>query len=241
MENRSLPRMPGDWPAGTMLAKLGEAARNDLLSLAPERHFASGATLLHQGDPTTHVFVLKAAKPWAAACVKVTARLADGAECLLGIRVSGDVVGELAPIRGSPRSATVTTCSAVLVHEVDRQRFLDFLGRHREAWSAVTSVIADQLDWANQRRLDFAAYSVPVRLARALTALADRHGYPVRTGYDIGVRLSQEEMAKLIGARRDAVGKAVGRLKAAGLIDALYRGVVITNRPGLREYARPAD
>lgn len=236
-----MPRARGKWPTGTLLAKLGHHARDDLLSLAPERRFAPGTPLLHQGDRSTHVFVLKADKPSAAACVKVTARLSDGAECLLGIRVSGDVVGELAPIRGSARSATVTTCSAVRAHRIDERPFMDFLDRYREAWSAITGVIADQLDWANERRMDFTAYSVPIRLARALIALADRHGYSTGTGIDIGVQLSQEEIAMLIGAGRDAVGKATRQLKAAGLIDTAYRGLVVTDWPGLCRYAGPRE
>jgi CRP/FNR family cyclic AMP-dependent transcriptional regulator len=231
------PSRPAIWPSGTLLAKLDEDARRDLLSLSPERRFSPETTLLFQGDRTTHLYVLKAARPHMSACVKVTARLANGAESLLGIRVSGDAVGELALIRGSPRSATVTTCSAVIAHEISRQRFMDFLRRHQEAWPAVISMIADQLDWANQRRLDFTGYPVSVRLARALAALTDRHGYPVRGGHEIGVRLSQEEMGKLIGARRDSVAKAIAMLKGCGFISTQYRGIIIADLPGLRTYA----
>lgn len=228
---------PGPWPAGTLLARLGEPARKELLNMAPLREYDSGEALINQGDGTNHIFVLRSLRPSASACVKVTARLDNGAECLLGIRVSGDAVGELALIRNTRRSATVTTCSPIRAHTIRRDDFIAFLGRHEEAWPALTGMIADRLDWANERRLEFVGYPVPVRLARVLVALEDRHGFPVPNGHDVGVLLSQEEMGRLIGAGRDAIGKAVRLLKAENLIDASYRTTVIRDRAALCSYA----
>ncbi|HXA58142.1 MAG TPA: helix-turn-helix domain-containing protein, partial [Streptosporangiaceae bacterium] len=127
--------------------------------------------------------------------------------------------------------------SPVLAHVISSSEFIAFLGRHAEAWPSITGMIADRLEWANQRRLDFAGYSVPERLARVLVALTERHGYSTEGGHDLGVRLSQEEMGKLIGAGRDAIAKAVGLLKSRGLISTQYRGIVIADLTGLRKFA----
>ncbi|MEU4231263.1 Crp/Fnr family transcriptional regulator [Nonomuraea sp. NPDC026600] len=227
----------GRWAAGTLLARLGDDARKHLLELVPPRSYKPGRVLLHQGEIGNHVYILTSARPGTPACVKVSARLANGTESLLGIRVSGDAVGELAVLRGSARSATVTTCSPTDAYVIPRKEFLDFLGRYPEAWPAIGGMIADRLDWANQRRLDFVGYPVPVRLARVLAALAERHGAKVEGGYDLGVRLSQEELGRLIGAGKDAVGKAIVKLKDAGLITVQYRGIVVTTLADLRLYA----
>ena len=104
--------MMDDWPAGTFLKRLSEDARKDLLAISPPKRHQPDTVLLHQGENTSHVYVLRSPRPQASACVKVIARLANGTEILLGIRVSGDVVGELATIRKSTRMATVVTCSA---------------------------------------------------------------------------------------------------------------------------------
>lgn len=225
-----------DWPAGTLLRHLSEDARTDLLTMAPPKRHPPDTVLLHQGEDTSHVYVLRSPRPQASACVKVIARLANGTEVLLGIRVSGDVVGELAVIRNSTRTATVVTCTSVITHAITHQDFLAFLRRHDEAWPALAGMISERLEWANQRRLDFVGYPVPVRLARTLIELTDRHGYTVRDGVKLGVALSQEEFGKLIGARKDAIGKAIAHLKEAGLIANQYRGIVVTDPNGLREY-----
>jgi CRP-like cAMP-binding protein len=157
---------------------------------------------------------------------------------LLGVRVSGDLIGELGVVRAAPRSATVTVCAPTVVHAFRREDFLDVLSRHPDAWLAMTSTIADRLDWANQHRLEFAGHDVLTRVARVLVLLADRHGRPVPHGLDLGVPLSQEELGRLIGAHRDAVVKAISELRGKGVIETGYRSITIIQPENLRRHAQ---
>jgi CRP-like cAMP-binding protein len=219
------------------MARLSPAQAAELLAQSRTAAFEAGDVLLHQGDQDRHVLLLQPADPTAVACAKVTAGLEGGAETLLSIRVSGDLVGEQAALREVPRSATVTACTPLRVAVITSDRFLAFLGRHAEAAQLVAAVLADRLDSANRRRLDFAAYGVPVRLARVLVELAGLLGQAGGGGHSIGVELSQPELGRLIGAREDAVGQAVRRLKAEGLVRPHYRGVTVLDLPGLRRFA----
>lgn len=227
----------GTWPSNTLMARLGEEAGRDLLALTPPREHVAGTVLIRQGEPGSDVYLLRSTRPQASACVKVTATLENGDECLLGISVSGDVVGELAALRSAARSATVMTCTSALIHRIPQNLFARFLERHSDAWRELSYMIADRLDWANRRRLDFASYDVPVRLARVMVELFDRHGFQSADGYELGVWLSQVELGKLISAKEDAVRKAMRRLKDDGLVVARYRRVVITDLGGIRAFA----
>ncbi|GAA0917543.1 hypothetical protein GCM10009560_13640 [Nonomuraea longicatena] len=169
--------------------------------------------------------------------MKVTAYLETGAVAMLGIRVSGDVVGELATIRREPRSAMVTTCSQMWVHAIPAQVFKDFLDRHPAAWDALTRMIADRLGWANRRRTDFAQFPVPVRVANVLVEISSRHGLDRADGMrDLGVELTYEEIANLIGAKRDAVFKAFRCLKERRLVDTGHRRKIIIDLVGLANF-----
>ncbi|MDH6123514.1 Crp/Fnr family transcriptional regulator [Kitasatospora sp. GP82] len=225
------------WAKGTFLARLAENQAEQLLGMSRAVRYEAGSVLLSQGERTTHVCLLQPVDPGGVACAKVTATLENGTETLLSIRVSGDLVGEQAALRMVPRAATVTACSAVLVNVVTRERFLGFLREHPDAWEAVGSVMADRLDSANRRRLDFAAFDVVGRLSRVLVELVERHGQRVDTGHEIGVHLSQLELGRLIGAREDAVGLAMRRLKAEGLVRPHYRKVTVTDLAALRGFA----
>ncbi|QKG21700.1 Crp/Fnr family transcriptional regulator [Actinomadura verrucosospora] len=224
-----------------MLDRLPPEARKELLDLAPARPYVTGSVLLRQGDDSRHALIVRATGPGAPACVKVTAGLPNGAEGLLGIRVCGDIVGELAALHGTPRSANVVACSDLYAHVIRSGDLKVFLSRFPEAWLALSNTIADRLEWANQRRLDFTGYSVAVRLARVVLLLADRHGRAVETGTTLGVSLSHEELGMLIGARKDAVFQALSKLRKAGYITSAYRSVVIVDDAGLRRFAGSQD
>ncbi|CAM3614185.1 Crp/Fnr family transcriptional regulator [Kibdelosporangium persicum] len=216
------------------MAGLSTQHREELLSLAPSMRYPANAVLLRQGESSTNVYLLRGSPNGHLACVKVTASLRDGTEALLGIRVVGDIVGELATLRETHRSATVTTCMPIVVHAIPKNSFQAFLDRHNSAWQAISRMVADRLDWANRRRLDFAAYDVPVRLARVLIELRERLH---QDGRELGVDLSQTELGRLIGAKTDAVGMAIRKLGALGLIRWSYRKVTILNLDALLEFA----
>lgn len=194
--------------------------------------------MIRQGEPSTFVCVLRSTRPTTIACAKITALLENGQEGLLGIRVSGDLIGELGVVRSTRRSATVTTCAPALMHAFRQDVFLNFLSQHIDAWRVISSMIADRLDWANQARLEFAGHDVLTRVSRVLAMLAERHGRPVPQGLDLGVPLSQEELGRLVGARRDSVVKALHDLRRQNIITTSYRRTIITHLDNLRRHAQ---
>lgn len=224
----------GSWPTGTFIARLSISSRADLLSLSAPTRVPEKTVLVRQGEPSASVYLLRPIGRRAIACAKVTALLESGHEGLLGIRVSGDLIGELGVVRDARRSATVTTCAPALIHTIGRSTFLRFLAEHPDAWSAVSATIADRLEWSNRWRLEFAAHDVLTRVARALIMLAERHGYATPDGQDLGVSISQEELGRLIGARRDAVVKCVTLLRSRNLIKTGYRRIIVVNPHDLR-------
>jgi CRP-like cAMP-binding protein len=225
------------WPAGTLMARLSDESRRDLLELAKPQRFRRDAVLIRQGEERHHVYLLRSKDASTLACVKITAVLRNGSESLFGLRVSGDVVGELAALHHSNRTATVTACTDLLAHSIPNDTFIGFLNTHADAWEGLCRMIADRLDWANRRRLDFAGYDVPIRLARVLLDLAERHGRLTTSGCELGVRLSQTELGKLIGAREDTVQFAMRKLRDAKLVKSSYRNVILIDVARLHTFA----
>lgn len=224
------------WPNGTLMARLGSRSQRDLLDLADRRPYSAGQVLINEGEPREHVFVLASDDPESDACVKVTATCSNGAETLLGIRVRGDAVGELAALRDGRRTARVTACTKLTAHYISHKDFLAFLHSHEDAWEALCRMIAGRLDWANRRRLDYAGYDVPKRLARVLLELVETYGRPAAGGHDLGVRLSQAELGALIGAKPDAVSLAIRELRTADIVSSTYRNVMINDLVALHKF-----
>ena len=106
---------------------------------------------------------------------------------------------------------------------------------------ALTAVLADRLRWANRRRLDFRGYPAKVRLARVLVELSVSYGAPRVDGVVIDVRLTQQELATLVGAAETTVHKVLRELRDEGLVETGYRATIIRNLPRLSRLADLAD
>jgi CRP/FNR family transcriptional regulator, cyclic AMP receptor protein len=184
------------------MAMLTPQSRRKLLSLGTVRSFEANYQLTRQGDRAGSVWLLLDA------LVKVNARVENGSQTLLAIRVSGDVVGEMAVVSDSTRSADVTTCGRAVVCQLKGELFVGFLRADADASLALGRLAIDRLRWSNQRRLDFAGYETSVCLARVLLTLAERHGRWSPSGVNIGVSVTQSELGGLVGAKEGTVQKA---------------------------------
>ncbi|MEV6302273.1 Crp/Fnr family transcriptional regulator [Actinoplanes sp. NPDC051861] len=220
------------WAARTILGRLDAAARADLLGAGVRRRYEAGHVLIHEGLFETHVILLEDA------LVKVTALLPRGRQALMGIRVSGDIVGEMSALNEMPRSASVTTCRPATVRLIGSQSFRSFLRKHPNAAIAVAGMVADRLRAANRHRVDFASYPLRVRVARALLELGAWYGQRTPDGVVVDIHLTQSELATLCGAADITMHKALRELREADVIDTVYRGFLIRDEETLRTAAR---
>jgi CRP/FNR family cyclic AMP-dependent transcriptional regulator len=222
-------------PRGTLLDVVPATHRAELLRLGTLQRYDAGSVLLREGERSTHVLLFHTA------VAKVTASLENGRMALLGIRVNGDIVGEMAAIDGGPRSATVTLCGTGVLRVIKRAEFLDFLRSCPDAHIAVTSMISRRLRWANRRRVDFNGYPTGIRLARVLVELAEAYGHSATDGIIFDVGLTQEELGAFVGADTDTIGKELRKLRAQEVVRTGYGSIMICDLAALKLVARMPD
>ncbi|MET9485669.1 Crp/Fnr family transcriptional regulator [Nocardia sp. NPDC006630] len=245
------------WPAGTLMARLSPGSRRDLLGLGTYFYKEPGTVLMRQGDPVAKdendkpgdsVYLLRSRDTTVSACVKITAATGE----LLAIRVSGDVIGELAVLdRHSARPSTATVCTKTIAHCIPGPVFRAFLARHEDGWPTLCWTLADRLAWSDQRRLDFRMCQVHIRLARLLVQFVESHGRPITLvrgsgepvieASEITVQLSYEDLGNLIGARVHAVGRAMQMMRDKDLVCLHNRHIVILDRAGLEDFGELSD
>ena len=225
------PRRDTGWAPGTFLGSLAPATAAEIVALSVRRQFAPGRTIMRDGGRDTHVVLLFSG------FVKATLAV-EGVETLLGIRLPGEVIGEMSALTGDPRSATVTACGRVGAGVIARSDFEAFLRRRPDAATLVTATVARQLRWANRRRTDFAVFPAHIRLARLLVEIADVCGLKRADGtVEIAVPLSQPELAAMIAIAQATVQKAVHDLRDRKLIGTGYRRIIIVDPCRLRSLA----
>lgn len=219
------------WPAGTLMHRLSPAHRRAMLALGTKRWVRPGTVLLRAGAVgTTAILILRT-------FVKVSMPTANGHEALLSVRVPGDLVGEIAVLNDQPRTATATTCGTGLVSVIPSGQLREFMASHSEVTIQLAGMMADRLRWSNERRVDVTAFPVTTRLARVLSEMAMRHGVRTPRGIEIGVLLTQLELATLIGVSVVTAQRALKQLRDRGLLETGYRRFLVTDPQRLRDEA----
>ncbi|WP_413753261.1 Crp/Fnr family transcriptional regulator [Streptomyces sp. R-74717] len=224
-----------EWPARSLLGVLSPPARQSLLDLGTEVRFDEGAVLLREGMDDQHVLLLLSG------FAKVTATVENGETSLLAVRAAGDTVGEMAAMSGAARSATVTACGPLTARVSKAGVLRELLLSRPEVSIALTAMVADRLRWANRRRLDFRGYPAKVRLARLLVELAESYGSSRADGVVIGCRLTQPELATMVGAAETTIHKVLRDLRDEDLLETGYRSTTIRDLPELERLVDLSD
>jgi CRP/FNR family transcriptional regulator, cyclic AMP receptor protein len=225
----------GGWAPATFLGSLPDSVAAELVAESVHKRYDTGRILIREGGTDTHVALLLSG------FVKVSTAV-EGYETLLGIRLPGEVVGEIGALTGEPRNATVTACGRVTAGLLTQARFEAFLSRRPDAHRLVAAAVARQLRWANRRRSDFAAFPAHVRLARLLSEISEVCGRERADGtVEIVVPLTQPELAAMIAIGQATIQKAVRDLRDAGLIETGYRRLVVSDPERLAKLAETAS
>jgi CRP-like cAMP-binding protein len=209
--------------------------RRVLASLGREREYPPGASLCVEGDPVTHVFVLL--DGW----VKVLSVTPDGRESVLALRGAGDVVGETAGETTGVRNATMQAMVTVRALIVGYERFSSFLDTYLAGNRAYRRVMVHRWRDAEAMLRARAVTSGAQRLARLLLGLAEGLGGQPEGVVEIALPLSQDELASLAGTSRATVARALNAWRERGLIRTGQRRITLTDVPGLRRAAGPAQ
>jgi CRP-like cAMP-binding protein len=220
---------PDTGPQQPFLTRLNTEEQATLRSRAVARHFARGATIVHQGEVPGRVVVIERGY------AKVASTTEDGKEVVLAFRGPGDVVGELAALSGLPRSATVRAIEPIDAVAVPVGDFEAWLEQQPRVALELLKVVIGRLREANRQQFEFAAYQTLGRVARRLVELAERFGEPCDDGVRISLRISQEELAGWAGASREATSKALHDLREIGLVDTERRRFTVRSVERLRD------
>ncbi|WP_307859833.1 Crp/Fnr family transcriptional regulator [Actinokineospora baliensis] len=225
-----------DWPSTTLLGSLTERTRSALLAAGSEIRYPRNHYLLRQDEEGDIAYIIMEG------AVKVFVETANGTKSLLGIRVAGDMVGEMGAIDPEARrSATVQAATAVVVRSVHRNRLRALMSEYPDLAIEISRMISSRLRWANRRRVDATIKDGRVKLGRLLVELASFYGEQVGEHWDLRIQLTQHELGYMAGLANRTVEKALADLEQDQVISKAYRRIRITNLPRLREIAGWGD
>jgi CRP-like cAMP-binding protein len=195
------------------------------------RHYQRGEVIFHQDDPGDRLHLI------VAGLVKISITSEDGREQDIALLHPGECFGEMSLLDGSNRSATTTAVEATDTLVLLREDFLSFFREHPEVAMEITSLLARRLRNMNQMLGDMVFLDVPTRVAKQLLELAGTYTRDSEVGGPIVVPLGQDELARLVGASRETVSRALNSYRRQGILVTSHRRITITNLRALERMA----
>ncbi len=173
------------------------------------RRFPKGAVVINEGDEGDFMFVLREGR------VKVFASDGAGREVLLNIQGPGSLLGELALIDETPRSASVMALEPVTLVLITRRAFEDALRERPDLALRFLSVLTKRVRYLTHIVKNLACRNVTGRIAFTLDRLAE----PLPDGRRrVSVPLTQRDLAEMVGASREMVGRVLKEFERDGLL-----------------------
>jgi CRP-like cAMP-binding protein len=220
---KSRPRLAGQW-------RLHFEDWKEALHLeheSPERYEA-GAMLFRQGSRLPAVWLI------VSGFVKLTALdPLDGTDRSKCWRTSGELLGNVQAILGSPSPVTATAAGACLAYRIPATRFLETLGYNRESpqWVMLQARCQEYSRLFRTRCLTTSRHA-RLRLEYVLSELVNQQHGP---NVDHEVALidyspGNKELAGYIGVNITYIPTLLGQLQAAGIAQR-QSGVLIVSKP----------
>lgn len=194
---------------------------------AQSRMFKRGELIYLPSDRSNSVLLVASGR------VKLYHITSDGKQALLGFIDPGEVFGELAVFEAGEREEFAEAMEKSLVILIPREILQDIMEAHSHVTLGVTKLMGLRRRRLERRLKSLLFRSNRERLVHLLLELAEKYGQKQTDGIHLGIKLSHQEMANVIGSTRETVTVLLGELQDEGNLLVKRRQVIITNLPQL--------
>ena len=186
-------------------------ADSDICSLSSrtvQKVYPKNTILVSEGDETDSLFIIESGK------VKVYLSDEDGKEVILNILSDGDYFGEVALLDDQPRSASVMALQDTRLWMITKKEFESWLMQYPQIALLLLKDMSTRMRLLTDNVKSLALMDVYGRVARTLLNMAKKQD----EGLIIAQKLTQQELASMVGASREMVSRIMKDLVAGGYI-----------------------
>jgi CRP/FNR family cyclic AMP-dependent transcriptional regulator len=203
----------------SLFESLQESELQAIAAQMTTRVFPKNAIIVNEGDKTDSLYVILSGK------VKVFSSDEDGREVVFNTLGPYEYFGELALVDEEPRSASVMTVEASKLSMISRNDFVAYLTRYPSVAVSLLKTLVRRVRIETENVKNLALLDVYGRVAKTLLDLAVE-----RDGKLVTERITQREIANMVGASREMVGRILKDLKTGGYITVERGGIIINEK-----------
>lgn len=235
-QRRSLSEKLGLLRELELFSGLSEADIEAIGHATTMTHCHPRQVIMSPDDPPDRIHLLKQGK------VRVYRVTPDGKQLTLDIYDKGTILGDMR-LLGQDRvpEAYAETIDAAVICTITPDELRRLVQRYPVIGVNIITFLSQRLQEA-ERELEAMAYQrVGQRLARKLIDLAQRFGVETVRGTLIQARLTQQELAEMIGTTRETLAHTLGDFRRRDLLDTERHQVLIRDAERLAELAEDGE
>lgn len=200
---------------------------SNLCKCTLRKRLAKGHYLYRQGELTNSIYLIKSGK------LKLVQTSEDGHEIILDVCGPGEVLGELSLYQNLNEPSSAKAMEETCLCCFSKQQFEDLIKQDPSFAVRIISYLAQKRYETMLKSGKDAGQPVRERLLRLFYHLAEEFGQVTPSATLIDLKITQQELADMIGASRVMVIQALKELKAADIIDKENRYFILKNDPCL--------
>ena len=197
------------------------AALDNFLQHCHSKKYAARSTIIHAGDESETLYYIIDGS------VSVVIEDEDCNEIVLAYLNPGDFFGEMGLFEEhTKRSAWVNTRTVCEVAEIHYNQFMQLAKETPEILFQLSSQLASRLRNTSRKVSNLAFMDVTGRVARTLLDLA-REPDAITHPDGMQIKITRQEIAKIVGCSREMAGRVMKTLEEDGLITAHGKTIVV--------------
>jgi CRP-like cAMP-binding protein len=212
-----------------VFAGLGAEQLKEISRTLPMTTCRTGGLITSPDDDDERLYIVKHGR------VRLYRLTPDGRQLTLDILDKGRIVGRMSWLGQELNEVYAEAIEDAIVCSFSPDELRRLIDKFPGIGLNMIRYLSDRLAVSEREREVMAFRSVEQRLVARLLELAERFGKPDGSGVAIDARLTQQELADMIGTSRETLATTVSSLRERGLLEMQNQRVVIRDLEQLRE------
>ncbi len=204
-------------------AKLDSSSLKEISQFIFENQHPSGELVLLEGENSNALYFV------ISGLLKLFATSVDGREFVIRLAYGGDSVNDDAVLNNSPNSLSASAMSPVVLYGLRLEHLKKIMQTYPQVRESINEVLASRQRYLVRLAADLVFQTVTGRLARLLLEQEKLALGGAR------LRITQQEMASMIGTVREMVSRSLRELEGQGAVRIEKNRILIANRKRLGE------
>jgi CRP-like cAMP-binding protein len=188
----------------------------------------TGNYLFWEGDAADYLYFIRSGR------VKLLKSTEDGKDMIMSIMQKGDLIMEMGGFNESQHQYSAELLTDTEVGVIQRKDLEILLYRHGDFAIEFMSWMSLMHRMTQSKFRDLLLYGKTGALASTLIRLTNSFGIATPDGIRIDMKLTNSELADIIGATRESVNRMLGEMKEAGTISIKSGHITVRKLSDLR-------